>query len=254
MPYQAWERRCEERFCIGWKGGLPVSAHRHLGTLCVAALAGILATTSARAELAISNLVVELQPGKHIRKDVEVWNNSPERSFVAIEPREIINASLPSQRIYRDPDPEKLGLLVSPLRMILEPGQRKMVRIATLSARADREHVYRVTIKPVIGSIQSNDTGLMVVVGYDVLVLVRPPQPFVNVTANRIGRKLTLSNSGNVSVEVVDGQQCDAAHQHCAELPGKRLYAGTSWTVELHSDQPADYILKSPGKTERRTY
>jgi len=231
-----------------------VNTYRHLGTLCVAALGAILATAPARAELALSNLIVELQPGKHIREDVEVWNNSPERSFVAIEPREIIDPSLPSQRVFLDPDPEKLGLLVSPSRMILEPGQRRLVRIATVSTGTDREHVFRVTIKPVIGGIKSNDTGLMVVVGYDVLVLVRPAKPFANVTANRTGRKLTFRNSGNVSVEVVHGQQCDAARKNCAELPGKRLYAGASWAVELPSDQPADYLLKSPGKSERRSY
>ena len=231
-----------------------MNTHRHLVTLCVAALGAILATAPARAELALSNLIVELQLGKHIREDVEVWNNSPQRSFVAIEPREIIDPSLPSQRIFQDPDPEKLGLLVSPSRMILEPGQRKLVRIATVSTGTDREHVYRVTIKPVVGGIKSNDTGLMVVVGYDVLVLVRPAKPFANVSANRTGRKLTFSNSGNVSVEVVDGQQCDAARKNCAELPGKRLYAGASWAVELPSDQPADYLLKSPGKSERRSY
>ena len=231
-----------------------MNTYRHLGTLCVAALGAILATAPARAELALSNLIVELQPGKHIREDVEVWNNSPERSFVAIEPREIIDPSLPSQRVFLDPDPEKLGLLVSPSRMILEPGQRRLVRIATVSTGTDREHVFRVTIKPVIGGIKSNDTGLMVVVGYDVLVLVRPAKPFANVTANRTGRKLTFRNSGNVSVEVVHGQQCDAARKNCAELPGKRLYAGASWAVELPSDQPADYLLKSPGKSERRSY
>jgi P pilus assembly chaperone PapD len=231
-----------------------VNPYRIFGTLCVAALGAVLTTSPACAELALSNLIVELLPGKHIREDVEVWNNSPERSFVAIEPREIIDPSLPSQKDFLDPDPEKLGLLVSPSRMILEPGQRKLVRIVAISAGADREHVYRVTVKPVTGGVQSTDTGLMVVVGYDVLVLVRPAQPIANVTANRTGRKLTFSNSGNVSVEVVEGRQCDTARQHCTALPGKRLYAGASWAVELPSDQRADYVLKSPGKTERRSY
>jgi hypothetical protein len=76
-----------------------------------AALAS-LAATPARADLVLSDLIVELQPGKQVRRDVEVWNSSPERAFVSVEPREIINPGLESQGIRQDPDPEKLGLLV----------------------------------------------------------------------------------------------------------------------------------------------
>src|SRR5262249_5576360 len=172
-------------------------------TLCLVALPAVLVPAPARAELVLGELIVELQAGKQVRDDVEVWNNSPERSFVSIEPREIVNPSLSSQTALKDPDPEKLGLLVSPERMILEPGQRKLVRIATLSADATREHVYRVTIKPVVGGLQAEDSGLKIVVGYDVLVLVRPMQPMANVTASRNGKMLTFNNSGNVSVELV---------------------------------------------------
>ena len=221
--------------------------------LSVAGSAALVAVP-APAEIVLSELIVDLQPGKHVREDIEVWNNSPERSFVAIEPREIINPSLPTQSVRQDPDPEKLGLLVSPARMILEPGQRKLVRVAMLDPSFDKEHVYRVTVKPVIGAIESNDTGLKLLIGYDVLVLVRPAQPLANVTGLRNGRELTFQNGGNVSVEIVDGRQCSRGHDECSELPGKRLYPGASWSVELKSDAPADFTLKSPGKVDRRSY
>lgn len=214
---------------------------------------GLMLAAPAHADLVLSELIVDLQPGKILREDVEVWNNSPERSYVSIEPREVLNPSLPSQSDRKDPDPEKLGLLVEPARVILEPGQRRLVRIAALSTDLEREHVFRVTIKPVLGPIQSEDSGLKVVVGYDVLVLVRPRQPAARVAGTRIGRRLTLTNSGNVSVEVIDGRQC-AAHAQCTELPGKRLYPGASWTVELPSDLPAEYTLRSPGRSDHATY
>ena len=218
------------------------------------ALAAFLLSVPAHADLVLSELIVELQPGKVMRDDVEVWNNSPERSYVSIEPREVLDAALPSQRDRKDPDPEKLGLLVEPARMILEPGQRRLIRIAAISPISDREHVYRVTIKPVLGAIHSQDSGLKVLVGYDVLVLVRPSVPEAHVTAARIGRKLTFSNSGNVSVEIVDGRQCTARTEKCAELPGKRLYPSASWTVDLPSDLPVEYTLKSPGRSEHGSY
>ncbi len=66
----------------------------------------------ARADIVLSELIVDLQPGKQSREDIEIWNNSPDRAFVAVEPREIVNPSLPSQTgRARTPDPEKLGIL-----------------------------------------------------------------------------------------------------------------------------------------------
>jgi P pilus assembly chaperone PapD len=226
---------------------------RSLFRLSAAALA-VFAAAAAHAELVLSELIVELRPGQQMREDIEVWNDSPERSFVSIEPREILDASLPSQRVHTDPDPEKLGLLVSPARMILEPGQRKLVRIASLAPAGDRERVYRVTVKPVVGNLQPANSGLKIVLGYDVLVLVRPARPVVDVSGSRNGKALRFVNSGNESVEVIDGRQCPASHAPCAELPGKRLYPGASWTVELPSDLPAEYTLKSPERSVRKSY
>lgn len=214
----------------------------------------LLAATPARAELVLSELIVDLQSGKHVRDDVEIWNKSDERAFVAVEPRQILNPSLANQSEHRDPDPEKLGLLVSPTRMILEAGQRKLLRIATLAPATTREQVYRVTVKPVIAGVQAPDSGLKILVGYDVLVLVRPPQALPNITVTRNGRALTFNNQGNVSVEIVEGRQCNSSRAECKELPGKRLYPGASWTVELSSDLPAQYTLKSPGRVDRKTF
>lgn len=225
-----------------------------LATAASLLAAATLIATPARAGLVLSNLIIDLQPGKQIRDDVEVWNDSPDRAFVAIEPREILNPSSPSQTARQDPDPEKLGILVSPARMILEPGQRKLVRIAALASSADRERVYRVTIKPVAGALQSDASGLKILLGYDMLVLVRPTQPLADIVGSRTGRTLTFDNRGNVSVELVDGRQCTPGHAACTPLPGKRLYAGASWTVQLQSDLPAEYTLKSPGRADRKTY
>jgi P pilus assembly chaperone PapD len=230
-----------------------MSIARLATALGLVSLAAFLPAIPARAEIVLSELIVELQPGKQTRDDIEVWNKSPDRAYVAVEPREILNPSLPSQSVRRDPDPEKLGLLVSPTRMILEPGQRKLLRLVAMPAAADREHVYRVTVKPVVGKIEGDSSGLKLLVGYDVLVLVRPAQPAVSVSAKRSERTVTFNNGGNVSVELVDGRQCQAAAQ-CTSLPGKRLYPGAAWTVELPSARPAEYTVKSPGRSERRVF
>jgi P pilus assembly chaperone PapD len=209
--------------------------------------------SAARAELVLSQLVVELNADRKLRDDIEIWNDSPERAYVAAEPSEIVNPGQRSEARRQETDPEKRGLLVSPARMILEPGQRKLVRVAALSPNPARERVYRVTIRPVAGALSPEQSGLKILVGYDVLVLVRPADPRPQLTARRSGNILTFRNEGNSSLELVDGRQCEAGGK-CVELPGKRLYAGAEWSEELRSPAPVEYRVVIAGRSERRTF
>lgn len=217
-------------------------------------LAVVVQPGAAYAQIALSDLVVELHPGKDSRQDVEVVNNGSDRAFVAIEPAEIVNPGMPGETRRSDPNPEKLGLLVSPSRMILEAGQRKLVRFADIQAPTDRERVYRVTVKPVVGQIATEQSGLKLLIGYDVLVLVKPDQPRADVTFTRSADAGTFRNDGNVSVELGGGRQCDSAGKSCSELPGKRLYAGAQWTVPLKPGMHPEFDVKSPTGTVHKAF
>jgi len=217
-------------------------------------LAAPAAFSPVRAQIALSEVIVDFQPGKDARQDIEIWNKSPDRAYVAVEPSEIINPGTSAEARRQDPDPEKLGLLVSPARMILEGGERKLLRIAEIAPPTDRERVYRVTVKPVVGPVTSSHSGLKVLVGYDVLVLARPAHPQPNVSFSRSGDMATFRNDGNVSVELTDGRQCDASGKICSDLPGKRLYAGAQWSEQLQPGRHAEYTLESPGQSVRKTF
>lgn len=223
-------------------------------SLLLAASAAAFLHSSAQAELVLSQLVVELRPGEVSRQDIEVWNNDTERAYVAVEPRRIVQPGQPGESRLENPDPEKLGLLVSPVRMVLEPGQRKLLRFADILPPSERERVYRVTVKPVVGALSSDQSGLKLLVGYDALVLVRPAKAIEGVSAVRAGRKLTWRNDGNTSVELTDGKQCSGVGGDCVSLPGKRLYAGASWTVDLVQDSPAEYVVRSPAGSHKRRH
>ena len=209
---------------------------------------------TARADLVLSQLIVELNQARTPVMDVDVWNNSPDRAYVAAEPREILNPGTPGQGARRDPDPEKLGLLVSPARMILEPGQHKLLRIAAIGPATDRERVYRLTVKPEVGRVQSDKSGLKLLVGYDLLVLLRPAAAHPHISARRSGNKITFFNDGNVSVELADGRQCLSPGKDCSPLPGKRLYAGAEWTEPLKSQGAVDYSVISPAGSSRQLF
>ena len=207
-------------------------------------LAALVHATPARAELAVSQLIVELKPGSSRAHDVELFNESPDRSYVSIEPRQVIDPGTPKERRIALPDPEKLGILVSPTRLILEPRQRRTIRVAAIGPETERERVYRVTVKPVVGDVAGSETGLKLLVGYDLLVLVRPRTIRPVVEAKRFGSRVVIANHGNSSVELAEGKQCDTQGA-CRPLPGKRLYAGASWEHSMPLSTSGEYRVRT---------
>jgi P pilus assembly chaperone PapD len=226
-----------------------MSATRYLlGPATVAgALAALLslAASPAAAELIVGQLIVEFRPGSPRASDIEIFNNSDERAYALVEPREILNPGTAAERHFTSPDPAKLGLITSPARFILEPRQRRTLRIAQIGAAVDRERVYRVTVKPVTGEVASDESGLKLMVGYDLLILVRPTLVKNDVKISRTGPDLTIINRGNASVELAEGKQCDLAGKNCRSLPSKRLYAGASWKQTLPRPMGGEYRMRS---------
>jgi P pilus assembly chaperone PapD len=187
--------------------------------------------------------------------DVLVFNDSDERAYVSIEPREVLNPGTPVERQVAQSDPRMLGLLVSSTRLILEPHQKRLLRLAATSIPTDRERVYRVVVKPVVGGVDSPVSGLKLLVGYEMLVMVRPSNAGpMTIDAKRTSTQLTLTNRGGSSVELVDGQQCSAGSVKCSPLPSKRLYAGASWAQSIPGDRRVEYRSLSNGLTKKLTF
>jgi len=220
-------------------------------SLLAAAL--LLAPQAAPAEIVLSQLVVDIAPGKAARGDIEIWNNDKERAYVVVEPNEVLQPGTAAERRVAERDPDKLGLLVTPARMILEPGQRKLLRISPIAGVPQRERVYRVTVKPTVGSVETNVTGLKLLIGYDVLVLVRPAIPAGRLTGRREGGQLVIRNDGGSSVELAAGKAC-RDKTDCRELPAKRLYAGAEWRVDVPAGAAVDYAVVSPAGTGHQTF
>ena len=207
----------------------------------------------ASAEILLSQLILDLGNGKTHRGDIEVFNNGKERSYVVVEPFEVLDPGTPSERRVAERDPGKLGLLVVPARMMLEPNQHKLLRVATLGTPGSRERVYRITVKPTAGEVSADVSGLKILIGYEVLVMVRPAAQPARLVGRRQGRSLTIRNEGNSSVELADGKQCSTTSA-CTPLGGKRLYAGAEWTQTLPSEAAADYMILSSAVSARQRF
>lgn len=214
----------------------------------IAAFAISCAVTPASAELVINQMVVELAQSSRTA-DVLIFNHGKERSYIAIEPIEVLNPGTSDEKRVSNPDPRVLGLLLSSTRLILEPGQKRLVRVAATSIPEDRERIYRVTIKPVTGDVASETSGLKLLVGYEMLVMVKPVRGApVAVEAQRSGNELTLVNRSNSSVELVDGKHCPDQTANCSALPSKRLYAGARWSQAVSAGGRIEYRALAGGK------
>jgi P pilus assembly chaperone PapD len=202
----------------------------------------------------LSQVIVDLVPGKPPREDIEVWNDSEERIYVQAEPFEIRAPGTPEEQRVPAVDPELSGILVSPQRLVLEPGERRLVRIAAVGGPSPTDRIYRVAIRPVAGPIAAERSALKVLVGYDTLVLVRPARTESNLEVTRTGRKLLLHNAGNTAEELFEGRQCDSDGKECRALPAKRLYAGATWEQELPFEGPASYTSAIGPKITQRVF
>ncbi|MEG8040169.1 hypothetical protein QP166_12750 [Sphingomonas sp. LR60] len=139
------------------------------------------------------------------------------------------------------------GLLVTPQRIILQPGERRTVRIAAIGARRANDRVYRVTIKPVAGPVSSSVSAIKLLVGYDVLVIQRPATPAARIVGDRGAETLMLRNDGNTNAELYDGKLCVGSD--CHAIPSKRLYAGQSWSQPIGPGK-ITYRITTGTKTE----
>ena len=204
--------------------------------------------------MALDKVIVDFSPAGPSRDDIEITNAGDEILYVSVEPAEILDPGGPEETRITNPDPRAMGLLVSPNRLALGPGERKIIRFSLLERPSETDRIYRVSIKPVVGEISARKSALKIVVGYDVLVIARPDGARPVLSAARDGDALLVRNLGNTNALLFDGEQCTAPETDCVELPSKRVYAGRSWRVDLPGDGPVRYFVESSNGTTTETY
>lgn len=195
------------------------------------------------ANIAINKSIIEFLPSKSNREDIEVRNTSDEQIYVQVEIFEIINPGLPNEEKIKHSDPKKSGLIVSPQKMAIPPKGVKLVRLVRYISAGDKDRIYRVKVAPVVGELFAEQTGVKVLVGYELLVMVRPKNPAPKLEVTRQGKKLLVRNEGNTNVLMYHGKQC-RTEDDCEKLTSKRMYSGASWTLDLPIDGPVDFYIQ----------
>ena len=208
----------------------------------------------AHAEFMIASAIVEFTADGPRQQDIELVSRSKGNDYIEAEISEIVHPGQADESRRVLDDPTAAGLLVTPDKTVLTGGGRKVLRFVLLKEPDAEEHIYRVAIKPVIKGLDTSaKVGLKILVGYEVLVIVRPAAPLPRYEASRHGKTFTVRNTGNTDILFQNGKQC-AAGAACVPAPVLRVYSGTVEHVELPLDIAAAYSIWDGADTSEKQF
>lgn len=184
------------------------------------------------AAMSLDKIIVYLDDTPNARDDIVVANPDDETLYLQTEIYRVDNPGLPDEKRVRVVNPKEFKLLVSPVKAVLTTGEQRRFRLMSLERDLEREKVYRVTFRPVVGDIKTDRTALKILVAYQALVFVQPQEGRYQLELEKSAGGWSLKNSGNINVEVSRVEHCpgEVACQPL-ELKG-RLYAGASLPIE----------------------
>lgn len=210
--------------------------------------------TASMASLTLDKVIIDIADQETGRADIELANEGAERMYVAVEPFEILKPDQSDETRVELPIGDDSPLFVSPRRLILEAGERRLVRIAAIGGRPESERTFRVRIRPVAGEVVGEDSGLKLMIGYDTLVLLRPSNRKGSLTVVRESEKILVRNDSNTSYEFFDGKACQTEQESCRSIKPNRLYPGETWEISAMRQEKIEFSRIVNGKTERVTF
>jgi P pilus assembly chaperone PapD len=226
-------------------GGIVLGAF--VGALAACLMLGLAWSAPASAQLSINKLWVEFERGTAPRTDLVIRNDSKDRYYITVKAFEITGAGTEQEARLEIPDPEKLGLLVTPNRLVLDPGSSRSIRVVSLNQDLKQERVYRVLITPQVGELNTatkkaddeQALAIKMLAAYDVLVLAKPDNAAPDIQITRSPTEVVMLNAGNSNVLLSGGRVCPdkKLSDACAAIKTTRLYAGTSLRIPVTSDK-----------------
>ena len=209
-------------------------------------------TSTTQAAMVLDKAIVHFGSGAPNRQDVEIRNPDNEPMYIKVEILEVLNPGMENEERRVVSNPKAAKFLVTPSKLVIPPGGRKSVRMLNIGKLpADKDKVFRINLTPVTPDIEAEQMAIKVVVGYQLLVLIQPNTPRIDIQSSREGKKLVLHNAGNTNVLLRSGSNCPApvapptkpSNEGCVEMQSQRLYAGNTVEIELTYDTPVEYFM-----------
>ncbi|WP_095210174.1 fimbrial biogenesis chaperone [Endozoicomonas ascidiicola] len=201
----------------------------------ISLMAMLVISSQAMATMSLDRMIVYFKPDQLPRQDIIVTNPDKENLYLQTEVYKVVNPGTEKEERVRVTDPTEIKLLATPGKAVISPNGRKTVRLVSLETPKEKELVYRVTFRPVVGELEAKQTAIKLLVAYQALVFVRPENPKYKVSAKVAGGKMTFTNSGNINVVLRNGKYCTSKKpESCTDLSdGNRIYAGEHWEMPL---------------------
>ena len=217
-------------------------------------------SVNVRAAITVSTMRINIPANKSLPngvlnnyKEITISNRADKVAYVLVNPYKV---NFPGEkRQYKQKqellNPLQFGLVVSRQKLIIPPKQSRVVRFMPLIHNNKKDIVYEVIIVPAVNQFAKTKvpnktvlSGLTIVMGYQIGVILRPvdPKPILNL--KREGRQLVFKNTGNTNVIFYKGKQC--LGKKCQSLPDHRLYAGNTWHYRLPFNTSITYIERYP--------
>lgn len=202
----------------------------------------LLAAATTQADMSLDRSILVFDTGSAPRQDVEITNSGAENLYLETEILLVTAPGTEQETREQVLDPEAIELLVTPARMIVPPGARRLLRVVYLGEPPEVDRIYRVNVRPVVGPVEAEATAVKVIVAYQLLIIIRPEDPQPELVWQREGRQLEFSNRGNSNILLFNGVQCPPTGGDCVDLnTARRLYAGNDWSLELPFDAPVEF-------------
>ena len=191
-------------------------------------------------KMQLDRSIIYFEPGQPPRQDIQVTNIGKTDLFLQSEVYKVLHPGTEKEEQVRVTNPDDIKLLTTPDKARIHPKAMINVRLVSLETPKEQEAVYRVTFRPVTGDSEVKQSGIQILVAYQVLVFVRPEKPTYKLVAKFNNGTLTVSNQGNSNVELRYGELCRKDEKqkdkkpHCEDYAdGGRLYAGQSLVFDV---------------------
>lgn len=216
-----------------------------------------------QASMVLDRSIVTFEAGKAPRQDVTVSNPDAETMFVEVEVLEVRHPGTDKEERIVVRNPEEIGLIATPKRLVVPAGASRIVRLVNLAGHGASERVYRVNVKPVAAPEEEKaaDDGkksmsIKILIAYQLLIFVDPEKSEALIEGRRDGNQLHLANKGNVNTYLYDGRQCKEGEtpEQCATLQAVRLYPGNEKVLTLPRDQAIEFMVEAAGQHIRKRF
>jgi P pilus assembly chaperone PapD len=202
------------------------------------------------AQISVSNVLVSFKGSDRPVQNVSVLNSANTPLYVTVTIEKVIEPG-----VENSPSESTDSLLVSPRRFSVPAKGNRTVRLLLKTRHPEKEELYRVLFSPEERGFRQDDraddaqntgTVLRVLTGMGILVFVEPPGGDVELSWQRVGGQLIVSNSGSVHARLLNGKACpgELDGKECIELPTRRVYGGKQLLVDVPSGYTVYYTFR----------